>query len=183
MTLSFVSGPPREPFDVALLRQWMKLSFTDDDALILSLMRSARRLIEAYSGVIIFAQSWRFTLDYWPMDRQITLPLRPVSKILEAQVTSSNGESLSVISDLWPEAEGRSLRVSEKIAQPGVERAGIQLLLSFGADSSDDIDPVLRNALFNLVTHHYFNRGDEEKSLIPASILRELDLLRDRRLI
>ena len=56
MTLSYDSGPASEPFEAALYRQWMKLPFVDDDGLIDSLMRSARRTIEAYTGLVIFSQ-------------------------------------------------------------------------------------------------------------------------------
>ena len=182
MTLSYESGPAAEAFDVSLFRQWMKLSFTDDDALILSLAKSARCLIEAYSGLILFSQTWRLVLDHWPQDRFIPLKPRPFTRLLEASVAPATGAAVSVLSSLTYDFERQGLRVAASVLQPGSSSNGIQLRLIFGAETVDAVDPILRHALFNLVTQFYFNRGDEVKALIPASIRDELDQLRIRRL-
>ena len=182
MTLSYDSGPASEPFEAALYRQWMKLPFVDDDGLIDSLMRSARRTIEAYTGLVIFSQIWRLQLDAWPDDRKIPLRLRPFTQVLDATVTPASGLPVSVASALSYDSNSRALMVSATAPSPGIATGGIQLRLQFGAESADAIDPVLRHALFNLVTHYYFNRGDEVAATMPRGIRAELDLLKDRRL-
>lgn len=181
MNLSYASGPLSEPFDVSLFRQWMKLSFSDDDALILSLMRSARQLIETYTGTVLFAQTWRATLDRWPDDGVIGFRLRPFTRVVEATVTS-NAAPISVAANLTFDGRRNALIVPTSVLQPFTQTGGIELCLLFGPDSTDAVDPILRHALFNLVTHFYFNRGDPAADLMPLSIRAELDQLRERRL-
>lgn len=182
MTLSYDSGPATEPFDATLYRQWMKLPFADDDALISTLMRSARRVIENYTGLVLFSQIWRLSLDRWPQDRMIPLRPRPFARVLDAFVSPASGPAVSALNAITYDAVTRSLSVSKSAPSPGIATNGIQLRLQFGPDSADSVDPVLRHALFNLVTHFYFNRGDEAVAAIPRGIRAELDLLKDRRL-
>ncbi len=182
MTLSYDSGPATEPFEAALYRQWLKLPFADDDGLINALMRSARRVIENYTGIVLFSQVWRLSLDRWPEDRMIPLRPRPFARVLDASVALATGPAVSVLNAINYDAARRALSVSITAPSPGVVTNGIQIRLQFGPDSIDAIDPALRHALFNLVTHFYFNRGDEALAAMPLGIRAELDLLKDRRL-
>ena len=181
MNLSYLSNPLGEPFDVALFRQWMKLSFTEDDALIQSLMCSARKLIETYTGTILFAQIWDASLDLWPDDGVMSLRLRPFTRVVEATV-ATNSAPQSIAASLAFDISRNALIILPSAPKPFTPSGGIRLRLLFGPETADGVDSILRHALFNLVTHFYFNRGDAAADLMPLTIRAELDQLRERRL-
>jgi hypothetical protein len=66
--LNLAQPPAGEPVALNEAKNFVKVDadFNDDDALILGLIRTARRLCELHTGRQFVSATWRHTLDYFP---------------------------------------------------------------------------------------------------------------------
>ena len=63
MTVILVSGPAVEPLSLAEAKSWIKVDASDEDALIQSLIVSARLAVEAATNRLLITQQWRLVID------------------------------------------------------------------------------------------------------------------------
>ena len=63
MTSILLSGPVGEPLSLAEAKSWLRVDGSDEDALIQSLISSARKAVEAATNRLLITQQWRVTLD------------------------------------------------------------------------------------------------------------------------
>lgn len=68
MALKQLVGPTVEPVSLAEARQFLRIDddFTDDDALVLMLIASARRSAEQLCRRVLISQQWRLVFDRFP---------------------------------------------------------------------------------------------------------------------
>lgn len=69
MPLSYqlVTPPAVEPVSLALAKQQCRVDFTEEDALIELYISGARELVEKRTGRAIYNQTWKRTLDHFPL--------------------------------------------------------------------------------------------------------------------
>ncbi len=67
MPTELVTPPAVEPVSLAEARRILRIGHADDDALLAALIGSARRIVEARTGLRLIAQSWAVLRDDWPM--------------------------------------------------------------------------------------------------------------------
>src|SRR5215210_6107260 len=86
-----MSGPTVEPVSVDEMRAFLRLDEAAEDELVTTLVKAARHYVEAASGRVLIAQTWRITLDHWPHDRVVVLPLSPMIGVESVRVFNAAG--------------------------------------------------------------------------------------------
>jgi uncharacterized phiE125 gp8 family phage protein len=79
--LTLVTGPASEPVSVATLKTHLRINVNDEDTLLASYITAARMTFENLSGLALIAQTWKLSLDGWPLEDVIYLPRPPLQSV------------------------------------------------------------------------------------------------------
>ncbi len=90
--LRLVEAPLAEPLDLAEVKNHLRVTITNDDALIGALITAARERVESYLSRALITQTWLMTIDQWPiiLDRfprsdVMDLPFAPLQAVDSVQ--------------------------------------------------------------------------------------------------
>lgn len=67
LALTLVTPPAVEPVSLATAKNFLRVDFTEDDALITALITAAREWAEGYTHRAFFSQTWTRSLDNFPL--------------------------------------------------------------------------------------------------------------------
>jgi uncharacterized phiE125 gp8 family phage protein len=88
---TLVNAPTEEPIDLAVLKQHMKVTITDDDVLITTYLTAARQYVEEAYDRALVTQTWDYSLDTFPwLNQSIELPIWPLQSVTSITYTDSN---------------------------------------------------------------------------------------------
>jgi uncharacterized phiE125 gp8 family phage protein len=93
--LSLVTGPTAEPITLEDTKAFAHITTADDDALIASLITTARQFIEGPNSWVersLMPQTWNYTLAAFPAGA-IELPLPPLASVTEIRYLDAAGVS------------------------------------------------------------------------------------------
>jgi uncharacterized phiE125 gp8 family phage protein len=186
MLATRLTEPGAEPLLLADAKTFLRVTGSDDDGLISTLIRTARDRIERETGLALIDQSWRITLDRWPTDARIAIPLRPLKTLDAARVLDANAVPSSVALSLFDVAALAGLiRLKSSPPVPARLQAGIELDLTIGYGPNGIAVPTsLLLAIQQLVAFWFENRGDEALPIaMPQSVLALIAPFRKRRLV
>lgn len=189
MSLSLLSGPQSEPLSLSDVKNWVKVTDSSDDALLQSLISSARLAVEAATGRLLISQQWRLTLDLWPDVGALDSPLTPVRSIARIRVMDAAGAYKDVSAALFTLDAGDDwarIYWGAPLPSPGVQKGGIQIDLVAGYGDAPDATPApLRLAMRLLIAFWHANRGDADVSTgqLPMQVTALLAPYRVRRLV
>ena len=187
MTVILVSGPAVEPLSLAEAKSWIKVDASDEDALIQSLIVSARLAVEAATNRLLITQQWRLVIDAWPMGGALPLPLAPVLSISRIRTL----DAASVASDvpvaqysLDANLDHARILLGPSVPVPGVAFNGITIDLVVGYGDAAAVPEPLRLVMRHLVALWFANRGDGEAGAtrVPDGVRALLAPYRIRRL-
>ena len=189
MTPLALTPPALEPVSLSEAKVFLRLDQTDEDGLLGTLITAARLMIEAASGRMLVAQSWRIVLDRWPHNGEIRLPLSPVSSIVAARVYDALGGVQTVPEpalQLDGAADPPVIRVAGPVPDIGRTRAAIEIdvVAGFGPAASD-VPALLRQAVLQLAARWFEQRGDvagRDAAALPAEIMALVAPFRRARL-
>lgn len=168
MALTLTAPPAVEPVSLSDAKAWLRAGHGDEDGLINDLIASARARIESEIGLALITQSWRWTLDAWPVRRlsacgqAVSFPLRPLLSVEALRTFDRDSASTSVDPAEYRVEGGEPGRLIAVLpfSLPRPERAAggieIDFTAGFGA-SGDDVPAPLREALLRLVSDAYSN--------------------------
>ena len=181
MSLTMTAAPAVEPVTLAEAKAHARIDGTAEDAYLTSLIVTSRLQIEAALGLALITQRWRWTLDRWPDDGVLAVPLRPVQSVEAIEIAAPGGGTATLPATAY-HLDGRSSPariVLDAYAPPApdavAEGIAARFTAGFGAAASDVPAPI-RHALLLLVTHWYEHRdpacGDDRSraSPIPAAV-------------
>jgi uncharacterized phiE125 gp8 family phage protein len=173
MTPILVAGPAVEPVTVADMRSTLRAE-PGEEALIASLVRAARLLVEATARLVLVEQTWRLALDRWPRDRVLRLPLWPVLAVDAVRVHDGTG-FVALPPDgvlLDPACDPARLVVGAGIPEPGRAVGGIEITLRAGFGPAPEAVPEpLTQAVRLLVGRWFEHRGDAlADAPLPADV-------------
>jgi uncharacterized phiE125 gp8 family phage protein len=186
MLATLLTGPAIEPLGLAELKLHLRLTSTDEDALLTTLLRTARDWIERETGLALIDQTWRLTLDAWPLFNVIAVPLRPFRSLVAARILDANAVATSLSAGLFDAvpAAGKLL-LRQRPADPGRPVAGIEIdvLAGFGSTAASVPQPLIA-AMQMLCAYWFENRGDAAAlSTWPEAVPRLVAPFRKRRLV
>jgi uncharacterized phiE125 gp8 family phage protein len=97
--IQIVNDSPSEPLSLTEAKSWLKLTFSTDDALVSSLITSARVWIEQYTGRTLVSKKYDAYITVNDYTHDFELPFGPVNSIdtvydkaAESTVTTANYE-------------------------------------------------------------------------------------------
>lgn len=181
-----VTPPDIEPVTVTDVKNQLELDVTDTskDTQIGLYIESARQLIEQYTGLALIDQTWRMTLDNWPLGitqwwdgvrdgamselvksgraANVLLPRYPLDSI----VSITADDTAITVADYFiidtDQKPGR-LVLKNGSAWPVVIDAAIGIKITYIAgygDSSSDVPAALRLAVLQMAAYMFEHRGD-----------------------
>ena len=63
------TAPASEPITLAAMKNYLRVDYPDDDALIQAMISAAREDAEDFTGRSFVSQQWIYAMDYWPVFR------------------------------------------------------------------------------------------------------------------
>ena len=191
MALVQTSGPPAEPVTVSEAKAHLRIDGADEDTLIASLILTSRLHVETALGLALLTQGWRLTLDRWPCEKDLELPLRPLQTIDSVRVLPAEGAAAVIaptnyIADVVS-VPPRLVRTGVIWPQPGKAANGIEIDFTAGYGATPASVPApIRQALLLLVAHWYERRDPIEvgspETVVPQAVSELLDLYRMKRI-
>lgn len=184
MALILSTPPEAEPVLLAEAKAHLRLTHTDDDAYVASLITTARRMIESRLSLAIMPQAWSLFADRWPEDGIVELLLHPVTSI-ESIAVFSEDDTASTIdpSHFYLDTVSRParlvLRQGRFFNPPGRKANGIRI--SFEAGYAE-VPAELKQALLITIADWFSKRGDDDGGTLPPSALELMQPFRLARL-
>lgn len=164
MNAFLLTPPALEPLSLAQAKSFLRVEHADEDELIVELAAAARALVEARTRRVLMAQVWRLTLDRWPADGRLRLPLAPLRSVVAARVYDTAGvaqtlDTQNFVVETQP-CPAMLCFVPWAVAVPGRTHGGIEIDIEAGYGAAPvDVPAPLRQAVRLLVAHWYENRG------------------------
>lgn len=175
MSLVMTAAPAVEPVTLAETKAHLRVDGTAEDAYLTSLIVTSRLQIEAALGLALITQSWRWSIDDWPDNGVIELPMRPVQTIDEIEITHLGGAP-STLSPSYYRLDGQAapaLLALTTVVPPHsdapISGIAIEFTAGFGAAAASVPQPI-RHALLLLVAHWYECREPHEDDKSPVGI-------------
>ena len=187
MALLLTTPPTAEPIVLADVKTHLRLTITDDDAYITSLITAARRAIESRYGLCLMRQSWALFSDVWPVDRIFKIPLWPILSVdgltsYADDDTATAIDPTSYFLDVALRPTRVALRQGRVFTQPARTINGLKLAFTagFGLDATF-VPQEIKLALMATIADWYQNRGDATGGTLPATALEALAAYRNVR--
>ena len=180
MTYATIEPPLAEPLTLAEAKAHLRLDGSDEDDLVLSLIRVAREHLEAVAGLCLMTRTLRLYLDRWPDDGVIQIARGPVQAIETVTVYDADGEAVAV-----PLARHRLDRESQparltlnQFVNSGGQINGIEIDFTAGfGDAATDVPDTLKRAMLMHVAHMFAWRGAVAAADQPAGVPAGYDRL------
>lgn len=189
MTYAQTTPPIAEPLTLAEVKAHLRLDDGEEDALLSSLIATARDHLERETGLCLMAQAWRLYLDDWPADGIIRIAKSPVQAIQAVMVFDAEGGPLQVsLEDHLLDGVGRPARLwLRDPPAPGQALNGIEIDFSAGfGEAGADVPDTLKRAMLIHIGHMFAFRGvlspEQQPAGIPDGYQRLIAPFRMRRL-
>jgi uncharacterized phiE125 gp8 family phage protein len=178
MALICLEAPVIEPVTLAEAKVHCRIDVDEDDALVASLISTAREHLERMSRprVAMTAQRWLHVADEWPTSDTIELRPYPLLSVVEVRYTDDDGAETTIASTEYQvDTYSTPGRLHMLNGWPSATLAPLNgLQIEFMAGYGEDVlspPMALRQAVLLLVGHWYENR---ELALTTGAIPKEL---------
>lgn len=170
-SLHLVTPPASEPVTLADAKTFMRVSFTDDDALITELITIAREAVEAHTERALMPQTWELRRDDFPESdlssdpsSAIVIPGKaPLVSVTSIVYTSTSGSVVTLDPSTYivdPYAEPGRIGLVFGQIWPVIIRRVNTVVVTFTAGYADaaHVPERLKLGIKMLVAHWYENR-------------------------
>ncbi|WP_019906441.1 head-tail connector protein [Methylobacterium sp. 77] len=161
-----------EPVTLAEMRRHLRLDpdMTAEDALVESLIASARAMVELATRRVLAPGRYRMMLTAWPADGFVPLPLSPLVALASAGSVDATGTVTAFASGLVrlgaDTVEAPGLVVSPAIPSLAQAAALIEVDAGHGG-AGPPVPPGLTQAIRLIAAHGFEHRGDLPVTLPP----------------
>jgi uncharacterized phiE125 gp8 family phage protein len=186
MKFARLTPPAAEPVTLAEAKAHLRVDLADDDAMIGRIVAAAREWVEAASGCALMTQTWRMTLDAWPVGPAVALTRPPVQAVTAVRTIAADG-----VASVWGGTNyalsfgaepQRLMRLSAGWPLPGRAENGIEIDMTCGYGAlASDVPAALRQAVLAKAAQLYERRG-EDAGEDPDEALRLIAPFRTVRL-
>jgi uncharacterized phiE125 gp8 family phage protein len=167
MAAILIEAPASEPISLADANNYLRVQHDADDALIASMISSARSQVESRTRRALMTQSWRIVLDRWPSSGAVASPVSPLREIVAARVRDETGEPQALDTDIFiPNTASSSGLIAfdaSRVIHPIPNLAGIEIDIEAGYGAAADIPAPLVQAIRLLLARAYEYRGQGER--------------------
>jgi len=176
MSMTMTAAPAAEPVTLDEAKAHLRVDGDGENAFISSLIVTSRLQIEAALGLALVTQSWRLTLDDWPADFTIELPMRPVQTVDSIEVCTSGDTDLALAPSMYVlDGNAAPARIVFEAPLPAPCRAAAGITIDFtaGFGGPSSVPQNIKHALLLLVAHWFENREPQEhekSAAVPAAI-------------
>ena len=160
------------------------IDYTDDDDLITSLIASATSKLDGPRGIGIacFTQTWELSLDNFPYS-EIILPGWPVKSITAVSYTDTDGATQTIdAADYQLDIKGDRARLTPVFGgswpSSRLVNGAVSITYVVG-EAQDDIEPVLKLAIKQMVAHWYENREAISETSFSDVPMSATQIMRD----
>ncbi|MEZ0226540.1 MAG: head-tail connector protein [Alphaproteobacteria bacterium] len=168
------SPPTIEPLTLDEAKLHLRVTSTVEDALITSLIITARQICESFTGLALIERDYSLYLSEWP-EGDILLPLPPLVSVGLVNIYDAEGDATVFDAGNYTASDagmpGR-IFLNDGIfpPQPGRAADGIEIQFTAGyGDTATDIPQPLIQGIKQLLAHLYENRGDDKTDALRAS--------------
>jgi len=178
MTLIRITAPASYPVTTADAKANGRIDYSDEDALIASLISAATSHAERYTGLAFVAQTWEAVLDSFPADLDVTLG--PIVSITSIKYLDIAGVEQTVpILDYVFDNAALTARIRPVVSWPAAKKVinSVRVRFVVGSGCPDEI----KQAILMLVQHWWENRAASSESgakEVPMATTMLLDLHR-----
>lgn len=200
LKLTLVTAPARLPVSLNELKVQLRLNDdeTQEDALLLGLLRSTVEHCERFTGRALITQTWMLFLDVWPCGdgpalhegfhvgavteaaaSNIELPKPPLQSVSHVKTYDDDDVAATwATGNYFVDIAGEPGRIAVRAGQawPSATRAAnaieIQFVAGYGGDPGN-VPEALRHGILMLAAHLYEHRGDAaEAAMLQSGALR-----------
>ncbi|HWJ88909.1 MAG TPA: head-tail connector protein [Pelagibacterium sp.] len=189
MTSYLLAGAVEEPVSLAAMKAHLRVEDEAEDGLIETLISAARVHVESLSGRALLDQTWRLTLDAWPEDRIVPLPVSPVTALSEIRAYDAGGTVHQIdVAQFLLDGRANPARIIVPAVIAGMPvlraRRGIEIDYTAGYGEAEDVPADLSQAVRMLAAFWYENRdlATGEMRAVPGTIGRMVSAYRRVRL-
>lgn len=165
-----IDGPASEPVSLAEVKAYLRIEQDTEDALLAGMIRTARGLCEAFTGLVLIATRFVQTEVETPA-ATIRLARTPFRALVSVSVRTAAGVLQPLVGGSYTLTEqndgGACLRVTAPVGQG--ERIEIDYWAGLAADWNG-VPTDLRQGIMRLVSHLYAHRDDPEESGPPVAV-------------
>lgn len=180
MTSIRLTDPAVEPVTLDQMKAHLRLTTTDEDAILADFVQAARIHIEHSTRRALISQQWRVFLDAWPVSRIVRLPVSPVISIDQVTLYDFDGTP----STLQPEeyrldrsARPERLRINVGAGLPASQMMAAEIDFTAGYGLTPDIVPQDCRQAIRLLAAHWFERREASSEQAMMSLPHGLDRL------
>lgn len=177
MALTLVTAATDRPVDLTTAKGWLRVDLSDDNALIDDLIADATAQFEQDTACAILTQTWDYTLDGFPDQPCIVLPVLPLVSVTSITYTDSAGGAT-----VWPsnkylvDASSRPGRIVPAYGETWpsftprpINAVAIRFVAGWATPA--DVPPSISRAILTLVAHWFENR--EAINATPGAFPRD----------
>ncbi|MFC0245234.1 phage head-tail connector protein [Falsochrobactrum ovis] len=161
MAMFLVTPPALEPVTIADARAFLKISTDSEDEILGRLLKTARELVEAETGLAFIDQTWRLRVDRWPRSGRVALFKYPVKSIVSVVAYMPDGTAVNFQPEDFLLQHGRR---PQRVYMPQYQdaRSVIGLEIDFEAgfgESGAEMPDTLKHAVLSLTAHLFETRA------------------------
>ncbi len=165
MPLVLQTAPTTEPVTTAEAKTHLRVTTSDDDTYIGTLITVARRHVETITGRALINQTWDYFLDNFPPGDKIVIPLPRLSSVTTVKYTDKDnvqtvfssgsyivdtnnepGQIVLAYGESWPTFTPRPINAVE-----------IRFVAGYGSGAAN-VPEGIKQAMLLLIAHWYENR-------------------------
>jgi uncharacterized phiE125 gp8 family phage protein len=156
-----IEGPVAEPVSRDEAKDFIRVTYSDDDLLIDSLIKAAREHVEMITGRALMPQTWALYLTGFPDGLPLELPLAPFKEISAIKYWDQTGTEVTANPTLYetnPRGDLYNFGLAYMKSWPALE-AGRMLPVTVeyevGYEDADSVPSGLKIGILELVSHWY----------------------------
>lgn len=167
MALTLVTAPTDLPINLGQAKAQLRITASDEDALILGYIRAAVANLDGRDGTLgraLCTQTWELALDKFPAVDFIRLPLPPIQSITSVKYVDGDGVQQTFSSANYNLTADKGVSPMVRLAygqswpatrnQP--DAVTVRYVAGYGA--MNDVPETVRQALLLMVAHFYETR-------------------------
>jgi uncharacterized phiE125 gp8 family phage protein len=168
-----VSESGDEPITSSYLKNFIRVDFSTDDAIISSVIKSARMLVEQFIEQALVTKSLKayfYNFEAWDEEGSyynLTLPFSPVTAIGSVKVVGVDGTETVITDYVATGLEEKNIRVNRILSLTTGTNQGY--IVGYTAVNTDIAEPI-KQAIAMLAGEMYENRQDSAVDVSIASL-------------